>query len=210
MVANIKHEAIEMPAEPALYMPYVQDETNHVLVSLNLFVRAENPLSLAEPVRTAILQLRPTTQPVARMQTMTEYLVRSLAPRRFNLLLFGAFAALALLLATVGIYGVVAYSVSQRTREFGLRIALGAGKADILRAVMQEGLILASLGIAIGIAGALPVLYSMRNLAFGVGPLDPLTYAAAAFLFLAVGLAACAIPGRRAALIDPIRALGSE
>ncbi|MBV8896733.1 MAG: ABC transporter permease, partial [Acidobacteriaceae bacterium] len=209
VVSNVKHEGLDLPAELAVYMPYVQDETEHVVGSINLFVRAENPLALAEPVRIAIQNLRPT-QPVARMQTMTQYLLQSLAPRRFNLLLFGAFAGLALLLATVGIYGVVAYSVSQRTREFGLRIALGAGRPDVLRTVIREGLALSFLGLAIGLVAAPPLVYLMRNLAFNVSPLDPWTYVAVASLFVAVTALACIVPARKASLVDPIRAIGSE
>lgn len=209
IVANIKHEGLDLAMEPALYMPYVQDETNHVLGSIDLFVRAQNPLLQAEAVRTAIQRLRPD-QPVARMQTMTQYLVRSLAPRRFNLWLFGAFAGLALLLATIGIYGVIAYSVSQRTREFGLRIALGAERVDLLRTVIREGLALALIGLAIGVVAAPPVVYLMRNMAFNVSPFDPLTYAAVAALFLTVTILACAIPARKASLVDPAKAIGSE
>jgi putative ABC transport system permease protein len=133
-----------------------------------------------------------------------------LASRRFNLLLFSAFAFLALLLAIIGIYAVVAYSVSRRTREFGLRIALGATNADVLRTVIREGLALALIGIAIGIAAAPPVLYLMRSLTFGIGPLDPLTYIAVAFLFLTVTIAACTIPARKACIVDPMRVIGSE
>lgn len=209
VVANIKHEGLDVPAEPALYMPHVQDETNHVLGSIDLFVRAQNPLLLAEPVRTAIQRLRPS-QPVARMQTMTQYLVRSLAPQRFNLLLFGAFAALALLLATIGVYGVIAYSVSQRTREFGLRIALGAERVDLLWTVIREGLALALVGVAIGVVAAPSLVYLMRNMAFNVSPFDPLTYAAVALLFLAMTVFASAIPARKASLVDPVKAIGSE
>ncbi|MBV8812136.1 MAG: ABC transporter permease [Acidobacteriaceae bacterium] len=209
VVANIKHEGLDVPVEPALYMPYVQDETNHVLGSIDLFVRAQNPVLLAESVRKAIQRLRPN-QPVARMQTLTQYLVRSLAPRRFNLLLFGAFAGLALLLATMGVYGVIAYSVSQRTREFGLRIALGAERVDLLRTVIREGIALALVGAVIGLVVAPGVLYLMRNMIFNVSPFDPLTYAAVALLFLAVTIFACAIPARKAFLLDPIRAIGSE
>lgn len=209
VVANIKHEGLDAPTEPALYMPYTQDETEHVLGSIDLFVRARNPLLFAEPVRTAIQQLRPN-QPVARMQTMTQYLVRSLAPRRFNLLLFGAFAGLALLLATIGVYGVIAYSVSQRTREFGLRMALGAERADLLRTVIQEGLALALVGLGIGLLTAPPLVYLMRNIAFNVSPFDPLTYAAVALLFLFVTTLASAIPARKASRVDPFKAIGSE
>ena len=131
-------------------------------------------------------------------------------PRRFNLLLFSAFALLALLLATIGIYGVVAYSVSRRTREFGLRIALGATHADVLRTVIREGIALALIGIAIGIAAAPAALYLMRSLTFGIGPLDPLTFIAVALLFLTVTVVACAVPARKACIVDPMRAIGSE
>lgn len=134
----------------------------------------------------------------------------SLAQQRFNMLLLGLFAALALILATVGIYGATAYAVSQRTHEIGTRTALGAQRGDVLRLVLRDGAKIALVGIASGIAGALALTRLMASLLFEVKPTDPATFASVATLLALVALAACYIPARRAMRVDPMVALRYE
>ncbi len=141
---------------------------------------------------------------------MEDVVAQSLATRRFVLLLFGLFAGLALLLATVGIYGVLTASVSQRTRELGIRIALGATAPDVGRLIVGQGLKLVLSGIVIGLVSALALQRVSGKLLFGVSPTDPLTFMVIASLLLAVALLACWIPARRATNIDPLTALRSE
>ena len=137
-------------------------------------------------------------------------MAQSLATRRFVLLLFGLFAGLALLLATVGVYGLLTASVSQRTRELGIRIALGGTARDVGRLIVGQGLKLVLIGMALGLAGALAFQRVIEKLLFGVSPTDPLTYAVIASILIGVALLACWIPARRAMKVDPLVALRSE
>jgi ABC-type antimicrobial peptide transport system permease subunit len=149
-------------------------------------------------------------QTINDVRTMDEIVTRSLSARRFNLWLLGAFAALALALASVGIYGVISYAVSQRTREIGVRIALGAQPRDILRLVIKQGLVLTLSGIAIGLVAAFALTRWLESLLFGVSKTDPLTFASVALLLTLVALLACFIPAQRAAKVDPMVALRGE
>ena len=144
------------------------------------------------------------------ISTIDRMIDLSIAQRRFSMLLLGIFAVLAMILAVVGIYGVMSYTVSQRTHEIGLRMALGAAKPQVLRMVVGEGLALTSLGIGLGIAGAAAVTRAMSGLLFGVSSADPLTYLAVSSLLMAVALVACYIPARRASHVDPLVALRHE
>jgi putative ABC transport system permease protein len=148
--------------------------------------------------------------PVGDVHAMDELIAVSLAQQRFNMLLLGLFAALALILAAVGIYGAMAYSVNQRTHEIGIRTALGAQPRDVLRLVMRDGAKIALFGIASGIAGALALTRLMGSLLFEVKPTDPATFAGVAILLALVALAACYIPARRAMRVDPMVALRYE
>lgn len=148
--------------------------------------------------------------PVSDVQSMDELLSVSLAEERFNMILLGAFAGLALILAAVGIYGVMAYTVSQRTHEIGIRIALGAQRGDVVRLVVGQGAKLALAGIIIGLAGALALTRLMSTLLFDVTPTDPLTFLGVAIVLAMVALAACYIPARRAMRVDPMTALRYE
>ena len=132
------------------------------------------------------------------------------APRRLTMLISGLFAALALLLAMVGLYGVISYSVAQRSHEFGIRMALGAAKGDILRLIIAQGFRLAFAGIIVGMAGALALTRVLSSLLFGITPNDPVTFGAVAILLVAVALLACYIPARRATKVDPMVALRYE
>jgi predicted permease len=146
-------------------------------------------------------------QPVYEIRTMQKIVSESMAGQRFPLILLGAFAGLALLLASVGLYGVISYSVTQRTREIGIRMALGAEKSHVLRMVIRQGLKLALIGVAIGIAGALALARFLSSMLYGVNPTDPLTFIAVSLILITIALVACYIPARRAANVDPMVAL---
>jgi ABC-type antimicrobial peptide transport system permease subunit len=150
------------------------------------------------------------TQPIIALATMADVIARSTAQRRFALLLFAAFGIVALLLASAGIYGVLAGRVAERTREIGLRSALGATPSDIVRMVMREGTVLTLLGTGLGIGGALLLSRFLAALLYGVAPADPATLATVAAVLVSVALLACLIPAMRAIRIDPIAALRAE
>jgi len=141
---------------------------------------------------------------------MTDVIGRTTAPRRFSALLLGAFAAIALLLATLGIYSVISYSITLRTQEIGIRMALGARRPAILLMVLRSGIALTLIGAAIGLAGALALTRWMSSMLFGVSPSDPLTYAVVLFVALGAALLACSVPARRATRVDPLVALRYE
>jgi ABC-type antimicrobial peptide transport system permease subunit len=149
-------------------------------------------------------------QAMYNIRTMEEIISESLAARRFSMILLGIFAALALLMACVGIYGVISYLASQRTHEIGVRMALGAERRDVLRMVLGEGAKMAFLGVTIGLAAAWGLTHLMANMLFGVSIHDPVTFAGVASLLILVALAACYIPARRATKVDPMEALRYE
>ena len=148
--------------------------------------------------------------PVFGETTMTQVAAESMSRRKFAMQLVGLFGVLALLLAGVGIYGVIAYSVTQRTREIGIRVALGASRSAILRWVLKQGMILTIAGVAVGLIGALALTRLLRSLLFGVGPTDILTYGVLTALLTIVAMIACYVPARRATKVDPLVALRYE
>jgi putative ABC transport system permease protein len=168
-----------------------------------------DPLQLSAPVRKLVQAIDPL-QPIFSIQSMDRVVSDSVSDRRLNLLLLGIFAAVALLLASVGIYGVMSYSVEQRTREIGIRMALGAERRSVLRLIVGQGARLAAAGIGVGVIGAFALSRVMAGLLYGVSPTDPLTYVALAALLAAVAVAACAVPARRAVRVDPAVALRAE
>jgi predicted permease len=177
---------------------------------VNLLVRTTvEPLSLAGPVRNQISALD-KDQAVFNVRTMEQALSRSVAARRFSMILLGVFALLALTLAAVGIYGVISYSVAQRTREVGIRMALGAKTIDVIKLVVRDGLKLVIIGVGVGLVGALLLTRMMTTLLFGVTPTDAVTYATVALGLIVVALIACCIPARRATKVDPLVALRFE
>jgi ABC-type antimicrobial peptide transport system permease subunit len=162
-----------------------------------------------DAIRHTVQQMN-SAQVVYGVQTMEEIISGSIAGQRFSMILLAAFAVLALLLSSIGIYGVISYLVGQQTREIGLRMALGAQRRDILHLILGAGAKSALLGVAIGIAAALALTRLMTGMLYGVTATDPLTFSAVALLFVCVALAACYIPARRAMRIDPMAALRYE
>lgn len=178
---------------------------------MSLIVRTEstNPASVIPAIRREIMAVD-KDQPVHSFKPLDQSVAELGTDQRFSTTLLAAFAALAVLLATVGIYGVTSYAVAQRTHEIGVRLALGAKTGDVLRLVVGPGMLLAGIGIAIGLIGSLAVTRLLASLLYGVTATDPLTMIAVAALLALVALAACLIPARRAARIDPLMALRHE
>ena len=210
VVGDVRHGSLESAAEPHLFVPYHQTHRSLVVwLAQNQFlvVRASvDPLSLADAVRSEVRAVDPNVASAGGRLTGS-YVDNAAAARRFSLVLLALFAGVALVMAAVGIYGVVSYSVAQRTRETGLRMALGAGLGDILALVLGDGLRRTAVGIALGLAAALLAARSLKSLLFGVAATDPSTYAGVTLLLLVVTLAACLPPAWRAARLDPVRAL---
>jgi predicted permease len=210
VAGDVKHASLEAPAEPHLYVPYYQTHPKLLVwLALNqyLLVRASGEAQALGPgVRR---ELRAVDPGIASLggRLSGDFVATAAAARRFTLVLLALFAAVALSMAAVGIYGVVAYAVAQRTRETGLRLALGASAADILSLVLGEGLRRSAIGIGAGLVAALAAAHASKSLLFGVGEADPAAYAAVVVLLLAVTLAACLLPAWRAARLDPVKAL---
>jgi putative ABC transport system permease protein len=207
LVGHVKHRNLEGESRVQYYVPYAQRPTP---TSMFLVLRTNSdPTSLAASVRNTVRNLDKDL-PVFRVTTMEQLVAGSMAQRRFTLWLLGLFAVTALLLAAVGLYGVLAYSVSQRSHEIGIRMALGAQSRDVQKMVVGQGMKLVLLGTGIGLAGAFALMRWMASLLFGVGAADPLTYGVIAALLAGVALLACWIPARRATKVDPMIALRYE
>ncbi len=207
VVASIRDGSLDKEPDPELFVPHSQSLWDF---GLNLILRTRvKPETLVRSVRETVWAMD-KDQAIGDIKTMERVMAESIAPQKFNAGLLGGFAALALLLAGIGIYGVLAYSVSQRTRELGLRMALGAQRSEILQLVIRQGTALAAIGVLFGLGGALALTRVMRTLLFGVEPSDPLTFVAVSLLLLAVALLACWLPARRAARVDPMEALRYE
>jgi hypothetical protein len=189
-----------------LYFPY----DRFPLAFMSLATRSAASASVVGSIVRAAVKDADPDMPIERMVPLREVLQESVAEPRFRTLLLGAFAAMAVMLAAVGLYGLISYSVTQRTREIGIRVALGAQATQVVLPIVREGLILASAGIAIGLGGALAATRLLSTFLFGVSPTDPLTLGGVAVLLLAVALLASYIPSRRAMRIDPITALRAE
>lgn len=206
VVGRIKQYTLDTDSRIAFYLP----QTQYPSRGMNVVLRSRgNPIGLASAVKKEILALDPDL-PMYNVRTMDQRLDESLARRKFSMFLLSAFAALALALATIGVYGVIAYLVNQGTRELGIRIALGASQKNILALVLRQGMALALTGVAIGVAAALALTRLMQSLLFGVKTTDALTFAAIPLLLTAVALATSLIPASRAARIDPMVSLRNE
>jgi putative ABC transport system permease protein len=177
---------------------------------MSIVVRTtSNPLGAVASVKNQI-QTIDKNLPLDDAETMQQLLSESTSGRRFNTLLLSLFAMLAVVLAMVGIYGVMSYSVTQRTHEIGIRMAVGAQRSDVFRIVIGQGMFLALIGVGLGLVGAFALTRLMTTMLFGVEPTDPLTFISLAVLLIGVGLVACYVPGRRATRIDPLVALRDE
>ncbi len=206
IVEDVRPGAVDRELPPILYCPHGQWASG----PMTLIVRtAQDPGSLAPAIRSEIRKMD-ANLPISTMRTMREIVSASVAQRRFQLVLTALFALLALLLGAVGVYGVLSYSVACRTRDIGLRIALGAARSDILRWVLSLGMQPVLAGLTAGLAAAVAIAHLLRSLLFGITPADPLSLGAVALLLLATSALACYLPARRAARLDPIRALRHE
>jgi predicted permease len=206
VVGNVKQYALDSDSRVAIYSPHLQVPSSTMYVVVRT---TTGPSSVAAAVTSEARALEPNA-PVYDVKSMEQWLSESLARRRFSMLMLGLFAVVAMLLAAVGIYGVMSYSVEERTREIGIRVALGARTRDVLNLVVRRGVALAAAGVGIGLVGAVSLTRLMASLLFGVGATDPLTFALIALLLMLVALLACYVPARRATKVDPMIALRYE
>jgi putative ABC transport system permease protein len=207
VVGDVKDGRLNAETRPHTYEPYLQ---NRQMRSLRVVLRgARGPENLAAAMRAQVLALD-RDLPVSDLQTMEQVIVDSVAPQRFNTILLGSFAAVALILASVGIYGVMSYLVTQRTPEIGVRLALGAQQKDVFRLVVRQGMGLVLIGLVMGLVGALGATRLLSNLLYGIGATDPATYTAVSLLLIGVALLASVIPAYRASKVNPIVALRYE
>jgi putative ABC transport system permease protein len=207
VVGNVRHLSLQKDFTPEMYVPASQIPVNFVWIVARTSL--SDPAALTAAVRNQLASLDRDI-PLNQVRVFDEYMSRTLAKPRFNALLLSIFAGTALLLTAIGIYGVLAYSVSQRTNEIGIRIALGAAQSNIFRLVVGEAMLLVAISMAIGLLGAFMATHFLSSLLYGVAAWDPITFASIATLIAAVAFLACWLPARRAALVDPVTALRAE
>jgi len=215
VIKDVKQHDLKVPALNEVYLPFSQQRhylegTSVHLAYMTVVVRtATDPLSFVKPV-SQILRKLDSNLPASKVASLEQVIANAMWQPRFNLFLIGVFAAVGLVLAAVGIYGVISYSVSQRTHEIGIRMALGAARHEILKLVIHRGMLLAVFGVAIGLGGSLLLTRLIRTQLFGVPATDPLTFVSVSALLLTVALFACLVPARRATKVDPMEALRYE
>jgi putative ABC transport system permease protein len=209
VVADIKHLSLREEPGPEMYVPYTQKPYPSMLMMSVVLRTRTDPKAVIGGVRQAIHALDPDL-PVTEPATLASLRADSMAQPRFSMLLLASFAGLALLLACVGMYGVISYSVMQRTREIGVRMALGAQRKSVFGMILGQGARLAGLGIAIGVLTALGLTHLMASFLYGIQATDPLTFVIVPVLLAAVALFACYLPARRATHVDPMIALRYE
>jgi putative ABC transport system permease protein len=204
IVGDIRHRSLQFQPYAAMYLPTIQSGR------MNIALRTQgDPMSLVPAVRKEVQGID-RDQPIAAIRTMGEWVDRSTSTPRYRTTLLGLFATIAMILAATGIYGVMSYSVAQRTHEIGIRMALGARRLDVLNLVVRQGMLLVVIGLGIGLLGAFALTRVMASLLFGVTAKDPITFVAVAGLLAVVALIACYIPARRATKVDPLTALRYE
>ncbi|HEY0098819.1 MAG TPA: FtsX-like permease family protein, partial [Pyrinomonadaceae bacterium] len=206
VVGDVRHNGLDIEPQMETYLPYPQSPRTIMAIAVR---STSDPTAMTSAVRRAILEVD-NAQPIYDIKTMEQRLSEAVAPRRLSMALFSFFAAVALVLAIVGVYGVMSYSVNQRTHEFGIRMALGAQHTDVLKLVLRQGVILAIAGILIGVIAAYAVTRFMSGLLYGVSATDPLIFIAVSLVLMIIALLACYIPARRATKVDPIIALRYE
>jgi ABC-type antimicrobial peptide transport system permease subunit len=210
VVANVRQSGLDVPASPEMYTPYADTRADWAGGDMSLVVKT------AVPEASIVPQVRQAVKDVARdaaltnIRSMEEVIDQSLSKRKLTLALFGIFAAVALALAVSGLYGVIYYLVTQRTREIGIRVALGADKARVVRLVMSQGLTLVVGGVIVGLGGAFLVSRLLGNVLYGVGTHDPVTFVTVPVVLAAIAMLATVVPAWRAARVDPVIALRAE
>jgi putative ABC transport system permease protein len=205
VVADVKHQNLQSPAQPEFFFAQAQMPMS----AMTMVVRAADPRGLVNAARSVVNSLDKNA-PVYGVRTFEEILGRSVAAPRFNMLLLGLFAAVALILTAVGLYGVISCSVSQNTHEIGIRVALGAQAGDVLKLIVGQGMVLTLVGVVIGLAAAYALTRLMSSLLYGVGATDPWTFAGVAMLLVSIAFIACYLPAHRATKVDPMVALRCE
>jgi len=207
VVGDVRTDALERPAFPAIYVNYRQRP--QATSTFNVVMRTNtDPAAITTAARQILRELDPSVPP--KFATFEQLVSGSVQRRWFNVMLLAVFAGTALVLALAGMYGVMAYSVSRRSSEIGVRMALGASPMTIVRLVLGQGLWTAIIGIAVGILASFAMTRLMASMLFGLNPTDPLTFAGAALLLMGAALAACYVPARRATRVDPMMALRNE
>jgi len=206
VVRDVKSSGLKAATEPTYYLPAAQAP----LQDMTLLIRTSNdPTSIVSAVQRAVWTIDPN-QAISNVSTLEEIVSESVAQPRFNMFLMAMFGFLALLLAVVGIYGLLSYAVTQRRQELGIRLALGANRKDVLKLVLRQGMTLALIGQAAGLIGAFALTRVMRGLLFGIGPTDSNTFISVAIVSTVVAFVACYLPARRATKVDPLVALRFE
>jgi putative ABC transport system permease protein len=206
IVDNVHERDLASEARPQMYFSYRQ----HTFPFMSFIVRTQtDPASLIGPIRGAAGTVD-MDQPIFEVSTMEEFVAKTMTSRRYPMILLGLFAGLALVLALVGIYGVISYSVGQRTHEIGIRMALGAGRRDILALVLGQGLRLTLLGVGLGVVVSLGLTQFLSSLLFGVGATDPVAFTSVPVVLSIVALIACLIPAIRAVGVEPMVSLRNE
>jgi ABC-type antimicrobial peptide transport system permease subunit len=208
VVADIRQRGLTQDIQPMIYAPFQQDRSG-LLRFVSFVARTTDPAAAAQGIRAEIRRAAPDL-PIESAVTMDDAVAASVAEPRFRMVLLGLFAGAAMLIATCGLYGLMAYAVTQRRREIGVRMALGATRRDVQRLVLGRALRIVAVGLVIGLVGAVGVTRVLQTFLFGVTPTDPIAFAAVTLLLLAVGVLAAWLPARRATRIDPSAALRAE
>jgi putative ABC transport system permease protein len=209
---DVKQGGLDADAGTELYFSYEQSPEYRGFAPglMNIVLRSSRPLDALAPAIRRAVATRDPGLPVVQLRTMEAVFGASVTRQRFLSQLLGLFAVVALVLAAVGTYGILSYLVTERQREIGIRMALGAGRGQVVRLVLGQGMVMAVLGIVVGIAGALALSRLLASLLYGVSPADPLTFGAVAAVIAAVAFAACVVPTRRATRVDPLTAIRAE